>query len=147
MRGLDGRSWTCLTLLLAVVLGCSKPSQPPAEFARQVSQADHIVATNPYVKRVVTIRGEEFSRVAKAVVTARHDKNGYKAVFDCVVQFCAETNVLTVIYLQDRTFWAGRTQYSDDTGVLKAFYVRLENDAAYRLSDESHEADKNRQGR
>jgi hypothetical protein len=68
------------------------------------------------------------ARVGQAVAIAKHDRNAYSAIFDWDVQFYAGTNFLAVIHVQDRAFWIGGTQYSDGSGVLKAFYERLEKD-------------------
>ena len=117
----------CSGLFLLVGLcGCSKPAQPPATLVQQISQADRIVVTNRYLGVAFTITGDEAGSVGRAVTSAKRDENAYAATFDWDVQFYAGTNFLTVISFQDRAFLAGGTQYSDDTGVLKAFYQKLE---------------------
>ena len=121
-----------LFLLLTAFCGCSRTAEPPAEFARQISFADRIVVTNRYGATTFAITGEEVGRIGKAVASAKRDKNSYQAIFDWDVQFYADTNLLTVIRLQDAAFLAGGTQYSDDTGVLKAFYHRLEKETEKR---------------
>jgi hypothetical protein len=113
---------------LLLICGCS-PARPPAEFTHQISQADRVIVTNRYRPVNFTVTGDEFRGVSTAVTNATHDKNCYTAIFDWDVQFYAGTNLLTVIHLQDRAFWAGSNQYSDSSGVLKQFYRRLEERA------------------
>ena len=72
------------------------------------------------------VTGQDLRAVSAAVTNAIEDKNCYKAVFDWHIQFYSGSNFLTVIHLQDRTFWAGSNQFSDSSGVLKRFWQTLE---------------------
>jgi hypothetical protein len=78
------------------------------------------------------INGEEATRIAKAAAAAasKHDKHAAAAIFDMELQFYSGTNLLSTIHLQDKSFVAeGRGQFSDDSGVLKTLYKRLEKQA------------------
>jgi hypothetical protein len=127
-----------LLLLLATLCGCSKPAPLPAEVAQRLTQADRIVvATNGHLSSPLTITGEEVGKVGRAVASAKQDGASYDGIWNWDIQFYQGTNFLTVIHLMDRTFWTENTQYSDDTGVLKAFYRRLieESDRLKREAD------------
>ena len=113
-------------LLLATA--CS-PSRPSPEFARQVSLADRIIVTNRHRPVTMTLTGRDLVDVSTAVTNAIEDANNYSAVFDWDIQFYAGSNFLTVLHLQDRTFWAGSNQYSDSSGALKRFWQSLEQRA------------------
>jgi hypothetical protein len=116
----------CIFLLLLTVYGCS-PERPPADFVQQVSQADRVVVTNLYRPVFFTVSGDELQRLRLAVTNAIRDKNNYSAVFDFEVQFYVQTNLLTVIHLQDRAFSTKAGLYSDESGVLKAVYKEWED--------------------
>jgi hypothetical protein len=47
-------------------------------------------------------------------------------MFDWEVQFYAQTNLLTVVHLQDRAFLTKGGQYSDHSGVLMTVYKEWE---------------------
>jgi hypothetical protein len=63
------------------------------------------------------------------VASAKHDRNNYDGIWNWDVQFYQGTNFVTVIHLMDRTFWTEDAQFRDDSGVLKAFYRRMLEDA------------------
>jgi hypothetical protein len=111
--------------LLIAVCGCS-PERLPTNIAQQVSRADCVVVTNLYRPVFFTVSGDELQRLRIAVTNAIRDKNNYSAVFDFEVRFYAQTNLLTVIHLQDRAFVTKAGLYSDDSGVLKALYKEWE---------------------
>ena len=117
----------CLTLL--VFFGCSKPAHPPP----QISTADRIVvATNQIHALNLAVTGDEASKVVKALAASKEDKASYSAMFDWDLQLYAGTNLLTVVHFQDRIFMLGNTQYVDNTGVLAAFYKKLESEEESR---------------
>jgi hypothetical protein len=116
-------------MLLAALCGCSKPARLPAEVAQRLAQADRIVVTNSHLSSPLTITGEEVGKVAKAVASAKHDGHSYDGIWNWDIQFYEGTNFVTVIHLMDRTFWTEDAQFRDDTGVLKAFYRRVLEDA------------------
>jgi hypothetical protein len=64
-----------------------------------------------------------------AVTNAVRDKNHYDAMFDWEVQFYAQTNISTVVHLQDRAFITKSGQYSDDSGGLETIYKEWEQRA------------------
>jgi hypothetical protein len=126
----DSTFYRILLLLLAALCGCSRPARLPAEVAQHLAQADHIVvATNGHLSSPLTITGEEVGKVARAVASAKHDRNNYDGIWNWDVQFYQGTNFVTVIHLMDRTFWTEDAQFRDDSGVLKAFYRRMLEDA------------------
>jgi hypothetical protein len=115
-------------LSLTAVCGCS-PERPPADFVQQVSQADRVVVTNLYRRVFFTLSGDELRRLSVAVTNATRDKNHYAAVFDWELQFYAQTNISTVVHLQDRAFITKAGQYRDDSGVLETIYKEWEQRA------------------
>jgi hypothetical protein len=111
-------------LLVFALCGCSQPTHPPAK----ISTADRVVVTNRYSAFGLTVTGEDASRLATAVAAAKQDRLPAAAVFDWDLEFYAGTNFLTLIHLQDRAFMLSNTQFSDDTGVLKTFWQKLESE-------------------
>lgn len=109
----------CSAILWLVTCGCS---QQPTKLARQIAGADHIVATNHGTSAVLSLSGKEFEKFAQAVVSAKRYRKYYGDIFDWEVRFYAGTNFITAVQLQDRVFRIDGTQYSDETGVLQAFY-------------------------
>ncbi len=115
-------------LLVAGLCGCSKPvqPQPPTAFVQQIAKADRIVATNRYLASAFVTTGDEVLSISKALASAKRDRNSYATAFAWEAQFYAGTNFLTVILFSDRLFWTDDAQYREGTGVLMAFYDRLE---------------------
>ncbi len=91
---------------------------------------DRLVVTNRFREAVsITLAAAETARLADAVARATEDPTPYPDIKDCQVQFYLGTNLLRVIYLQDRVFLLGATQYSDSSGVLAAFYAKWQTDS------------------
>jgi len=92
--------------------------------------ADRLVVTNRFRDAVsITLAGAEAVRIADAVASATVDAASYDDIKDCQIQFYHGTNFLRVIYVQDRVFLLGATQYSDSSGVLAALYAKWQNDS------------------
>jgi hypothetical protein len=125
----DSKYYGSLLVLLAALSGCSKPVRLPAEIAERLGQVDRIVVTNSHLSSPLTVTGEEVRKVAKAVASAKHDGHSSDGIWNWDIQFYQGTNFVTVIHLMDRTFWTEDAQFRDDTGVLKAFYRRVLEDA------------------
>ena len=92
--------------------------------------ADRLVATNRFRDAVsITLAGAEAARISAAVASATEDVTPYADIKDCQIQFYHGTNFLRVVYVQDRVFLLGATQYSDSSGVLAAFYAKWQTDS------------------
>jgi len=111
--------------LLGVLVACSR-SHPPT----MAHSADRLIATNRFRDAVsITLAGAEVARISDAVASAKEDVTPYADIKDCQIQFYHGTNLLRVIYVQDRVFLLGATQYSDSSGVLAAFYAKWQTDS------------------
>ena len=111
--------------LLGVLAACSRSHPPTTPHA-----ADRLTATNRYRESVsITLAGPDAVRIAKAVASSTEDPTPYADVKDCEIQFYTGTNLCRVIYVQDRVFLLGATQYSDSSGVLAAFYAKWQTDS------------------
>ena len=111
--------------LLGVLVACSR-SHPPT-IARA---ADRLVVTNRFREaKSITLAGPEADRIADAVASATEDPTPYPDIKDCQIQFYDGSNLLRVIYVQERIFSLGATQYSDSSGVLAAFYAKWQTDS------------------
>ena len=111
------------SMMVFALCGCSKPSHPPAV----ISTADRVVVvTNRYHTLELTVSRDEAGGLSRAVAQSKQDRLPASAIFDRDLEFCAGTNILAVIHLQGQVFMLGDTEYSDDTGVLAAFYRKLE---------------------
>ena len=110
---------------MLALFGCSKPTYPPAELSQRLATADRAVVTNSLPPFGSVVTGEEVSRLAKAIASATQDKSPAGAMFNWDVKFYSGTNFLCLIHMQDRGFLLEDEEYSDDTGVLKAFYEKL----------------------
>lgn len=111
------------------ICGCS---QQPTKLANQIASADRLVATNSGTGAVLSVSGEELKKIVHALGSAKRDRHSYAAIFDWHIQFYSRTNFVTAIRLQDRVFRTDSAQYSDETGVLKAFYEGPLRDASAR---------------
>lgn len=121
-----------ILLLLAVLYGCSR-AHPPGTF----TQVDRLVATNRFRASIgVTITGPEAKRVASAVASSTPDDTPYLSIMDCQIQFYGGTNLQSTVYVQGRIFVLGETQYSDLSGVLKAFYAKWQRESYVPQIDE-----------
>jgi hypothetical protein len=70
--------------------------------------------TNRYKDAVsITVTGAEVDRIAGAVASSTKDETPYADIKDCQIQFYLGTNLLREIYVQDRVFSLGSTEYSD----------------------------------
>ena len=116
------------TLLTLAICGCSKTAHPPAEFCQRLSTADHIVVTNRFRAFGTVISGAEVSSLGKAVATASKKLTGASTFCDWDVDFFAGTNHLAGIRLHDSTIMVEGVEYSDGTGVVEAFWEKLERD-------------------
>ena len=114
------------SLLLPALCGCSRPELPPAAILQKLPTADRVVVTNRFLGFGTNIAGEGVGRLAKAVSTAEHPKDGAAAMFDLDMAFYSGTNFLFAIRLQDEAFLLEDREYDDRSGVLKAFYLKLE---------------------
>jgi len=101
---------------------------PPVDFSERLSTADHIIVTNDLQAGLAyTATGEEVARLVKAVTMAKEDVRWRtQAIFNWNIQFYAGTNRLGDIHLQSEVFMIGDKEYTDYSGVLKAFWQKLE---------------------
>ena len=121
---------TFSTLLMFALCGCSDATHPPAEFSQRLSTADHVVVTNRFYALESTITGAEVSNLAKAAKSAKKKTWGANMnwtdhnVWDA--EFYAGTNELAVIPMVHDVFKLKNVEYNDGTGVLEAFWKKLE---------------------
>lgn len=127
------RHYTTFSILLMFALcGCSEATHPPAEFSQPLSKADHVVVTNRFFAFGSTIAGAEVSNLAKAAKSAKKKTSGADLdwmsprIWD--VEFYAGTNRLAVIPIGYGEFKQKGVEYIDDTGVVEAFWKKLEED-------------------
>jgi hypothetical protein len=111
---------------LGALVACSHLHPPTMAHA-----ADRLVVTNRCREaQSITLAGPEAARIAVAVASATEDSTPYPDIKDCQIQFYDGSNLLRVIYVQDRVFLLGATQYSDSSGVLAAFYAKWQTDSS-----------------
>jgi hypothetical protein len=121
---------TFSTLLMFALCGCSEAMHPPAEFSQRLPTADHVFVTNRFYALGSTITGAEVGNLAKAAKSAR--KKTWGANMDWTVhnvwdaEFYARTNELVVIPIIYDVFKLKDVEYSDGTGVVGAFWKKLE---------------------
>jgi hypothetical protein len=115
--------------MILALCGCSKPTHPPTEISERLATADRVVVlTNHFHAFGSIVAGEDVSRLAKAVASAKHYSLPAEAMFDWDVAFYKGTNALAIIHLQGRGFWLEDTEYVDETEVLNAFSQKLVNE-------------------
>jgi hypothetical protein len=125
---------TFLSLLMLVLCGCSKPTHPPAELSQRIAEADHVVVTNHYRAFGSAMSGAEISSLAKAVASAKKKTVG--ADFDWMsprvwdIEFYTGTNHLAVVPVCYGIFQLEGVEYADSTGVIEAFWKKLDEDRA-----------------
>jgi hypothetical protein len=118
------------TLLMFALWGCSEATHPPAEFSKRLPTADRVVVTNRFSALGSTITGAEVSNLAKAAKSATRKTWGANMnwtdpnVWDA--EFYAGTNELAVIPIVHGVFKLKDVEYSDGTGVVEAFWKKLE---------------------
>ncbi len=113
---------------VGALTACSRAHPPEIQY-----KPDRLVVTNRYRAAVsITVTGAEAARIADAVGSSTEDHDAYPDVKDCQIQFYYGTNLVRVIYVQDRLFQLGATQYSDPSGVLAAFYAKWQTNSFRR---------------
>jgi hypothetical protein len=111
--------------LLGGLTACSRSHPPTVPHA-----ADRLIATNRYRESVnITLAGADAVRIAEAVASSTEDPTPYADIKDCEIRFYSGTNLFRVIYVQDRVFSLGATQYSDSSGVVAAFYAKWQTNS------------------
>ena len=121
-----------LSLLAFALCGCSVATRPPTKFSQQLSAADRLVVTNRYFSFGEIITGADVSSVTAAIKAARKKTWGANMdwssdrVWDMEID--AGTNRLAVIPVCWGVFRLDGIEYNDGSGVLEAFWNKLEAD-------------------
>jgi hypothetical protein len=119
-------------LLMFALCGCSEATHPPAEFWQSLSKADHVVVTNRFFAFGSTIAGAEVSNLVKAAKSAKKKTSGadldWKSPRIWDAGFYAGTNCLTIVPIGFGEFKQEGVEYIDGTGVVEAFWKKLEED-------------------
>jgi hypothetical protein len=119
-----------LSLVIVVLCGCSDATQPPARFSQQLSSADRLEVTNRQSAFGKTITGADVSSLTTAVKSAKKKTWGsgmdWMSPRSWEVAFFAGTNRLAVIPVCYGVFKLESVEYSDGTGVVEAFWKKLE---------------------
>src|SRR5437588_10745343 len=120
-----------LSTFIFMLCGCSDATRPPAAISQRLSTADRLEVTNRYYGLGRTIAGSEVNNIAKAIGSAR--KKNWGAPLDWAnprvwdVEFCAGTRHLAAIPIDYGIFKLEGVEYSDATGVVEAFWKKLED--------------------
>jgi hypothetical protein len=119
-----------LSLVIFVLCGCSDATQPPARFSRRLSSADRLEVTNRHYAFGKTITGADISSLTTAIKSAKKKTWGARMDWNSPrsweVEFFAGTNRLAVIPVCYGVFKLESAEYSDGSGLVKAFWKKLE---------------------
>lgn len=120
-----------LLLLTVMSFSCSRH---PAELARRIATTDYVIASDWYRGARRIIKGEEATRLVKAISSGRLYPPWASAPTapSCKLEFYRDKNLLASIEIQEEWYSDGSVECTDRTGVLKAVQRDLEENEQAR---------------
>lgn len=118
------RFYVCL-LLLAGLCGCSHPTK----LARQIADADRVVATNQNDNLGLSVTGEDVQELVRTIASAKkHRGPPLELAFGFRLEFYKGTNLLSSANVGSFgvQFWDGQAHYTPQSNALKILAEQLE---------------------
>ena len=119
----------CFLMVSALTFGCSPP---PVKLARQITDADVIVAEDEEHGYRLSITNEDVKIICQAVCGSRKSKAPCDCIFTCQIDFFKGTNKLATVHSQGSAFVADEGEYIDHSGQLFSMQRKWESNLIAR---------------